>query len=104
MPEIIKDAVETVAFGADADLRRAVADIVADVEARGTAAVRELSHRFDGWNPDDFRLSDAAIERVVASVDPSTIADIEFAQSQIRRFAEAQLETMGPLEIETLPA
>ena len=103
MPEIIKDAVETVAFGADADLRRAVADIVADVEVRGTAAVRELSHRFDGWNPDDFRLSDAAIERVVASVDPSTIADIEFAQSQIRRFAEAQLETMGPLEIETLP-
>jgi len=103
VPEVIKEAVEKEAFGTDADLSALVADLIADVAARGTVAVRDASRRFDGWDPERFRLSEGQIERAMAAVDPSTVADIEFAQSQIRRFAEAQLATMLPLEVETLP-
>ena len=47
---------------ADARVRRTVEEVLADIEARGDAAVREYSERFDGWSPADFRLSRAAIE------------------------------------------
>ena len=35
-----------------------VREILADIERRGEAAVREYSRRFDGWDPDDFRVPD----------------------------------------------
>jgi sulfopropanediol 3-dehydrogenase len=80
-----------------------VAAIVADVRDRGDAAVREYSARFDSWEPESFRLNNAEVERAVASVDAQTLADIRFAQSQVRRFAEAQRESMHEVEIEISP-
>jgi len=103
LPEILKDAAPKAAFGDDAGLAALVAEMIADVGARGEAAVRDLSSRFDGWEPRHFRLSDEEIDEAVASVPSETRADIEFAQSQIRRFAQAQLASMLPVEIETLP-
>ena len=47
---------------ADAKVRRTVEDILGAIEARGDAAVREYSVRFDGWSPDEFRLNRAAID------------------------------------------
>jgi sulfopropanediol 3-dehydrogenase len=46
---------------ADTEVRATVEAIIAEVEQRGDEAVRELSRRFDGWDPDDFRLSQAQI-------------------------------------------
>ena len=46
---------------ADAKTRAAVEAIIADVKARGDAAVRDLSERFDKWSPPSFRLSDDEI-------------------------------------------
>src|SRR5712692_8668831 len=88
---------------ADAKTRVTVEAIIADVKARGDAAVRELSERFDKWSPPSFRLSDDEIRALVAKVSPQTIDDIKFAQAQIRNFAEIQRASMRDVEVETLP-
>lgn len=71
--------------------------------ARGDAAVRELSQKFDKWSPESFRLSPTQIEEVMASLPPQTIADLEFAQSQVRHFATEQHKALRDIEVETLP-
>ena len=103
MAEILKDATAKRAHGSDPDLAERVRGLIADVEARGEAAVREMSADFDDWKPDRFELTHDQIEEIAAGVDPSTIDDISFAQTQIRNFARAQLETLADLEVETLP-
>lgn len=103
MAEILKDARSKGAHGADFALTEKVHSIISDIESRGEAAVRELSAQFDSWEPEQFRLTETQIEQTVASVAPETIADIEFAQTQIRNFAQAQLDSMLPVEVETLP-
>jgi sulfopropanediol 3-dehydrogenase len=85
------------------DVTATVTQIIAAVRERGDAAVREYSARFDGWEPERFRLSDEEIERCLARVDAQTLADIEFAQAQVRRFAEHQRAALRDVEVETLP-
>lgn len=46
----------------DRKVRDTVESILLDIEARGDAAVRELSARFDGWDRDDYRLTEQEIE------------------------------------------
>ena len=87
----------------DARVRATVETILSDIEARGDAAVRELSATFDRYEPADFRLSEDEIAAAIAQVAPRDLEDIRFAQAQIRRFAQAQRATMQDLEIETLP-
>src|SRR5437588_4002103 len=88
---------------ADAKVRATVEAIIADVRARGDAAVRELSARFDKWSPASFRLTDDEIGALVARVSPQTIDDIKFAQAQVRNFAEIQRAALKDVEVETLP-
>src|SRR5579862_3442854 len=88
---------------ANSQVRETVAKIVADVKIRGDLAVRELSAKFDRWSPASFRLSQNEIDSLLASVSPQTIEDIEFAQAQIRNFAEHQKTALKDIEIETLP-
>ena len=94
---------EAEAAEADKQVRQAVEGILEDVAWRGDAAVRDLSARFDTWQPASFRLSDAEIQALIASLPERTIADITFAQAQIRRFAEAQRASLQDFEVETLP-
>jgi sulfopropanediol 3-dehydrogenase len=88
---------------ADRKTRHIVEGILDDVMQRGDAAVRDLSLRFDKWEPDSFRLRQEEIDALIASLPAQVIEDITFAQAQIRRFAQAQLGTIRDLEIETLP-
>jgi sulfopropanediol 3-dehydrogenase len=88
---------------ADAKVRQTVEQILADVEARGDAAIRDLSKKFDSWEPASFRLTDAEIDQAIAKVGKRDLEDIKFAQSQVRHFAQKQKETMRDLEVETLP-
>ncbi len=88
---------------ADAQVRATVEAIIADVERRGDDAVRHYSRTFDQWDPADFRLSRADIERAVAKLSPREIEDIRFAQAQIRNFAQVQRASMQDVEVETLP-
>src|ERR1700704_2803803 len=88
---------------ADAKVRETVEQILADVEARRDAAVRNLSRKYDNWEPESFRLTDQEIDRAIAQVAKRDLEDIKFAQSQVRHFAQKQKETMRDLEVETLP-
>ena len=88
---------------ADRQVRETVEKTLADIEANGDKAVRQLSEKFDNWSPDSFRLSDADIAQAMSQVSERDLEDIRFAQAQIRHFAEAQLASMQPVEIETRP-
>ena len=88
---------------ADAKVRTTVEGILLDIEKRGDSAVKELSAKFDQWEPSEFRLSQAAIEKAVKQLSPREIEDIRFAQTQIRRFAEIQRASMQDVEVETMP-
>ena len=88
---------------ADAKVREIVLGIIDDVRTRGDAAVRELSTKFDKWTPDDFRLSNEQIKEVMATLPDQTIEDIQFAQAQVRNFAQHQRESLHDIEVETLP-
>jgi histidinol dehydrogenase/sulfopropanediol 3-dehydrogenase len=84
-------------------LSRAVAEVLARVRAEGDAAVADFARRFDGVDLARFEVTSAEREDAVAALDPQTRADTEFAIANVRRFAEAQLSCLAPLEIELLP-
>ena len=94
---------ETERAAEDAQVRRTVETTLADIAARGDAAVRDLSLKFDRYDPPSFRLSPSEIEAAMSKVSARDLADIEFAQDQIHRFAEVQRATMTDVEVETLP-
>ncbi|MBE2277910.1 MAG: histidinol dehydrogenase [Rhodobacteraceae bacterium] len=87
----------------DARVRVVVEDVLKDIELRGDAAVRDLSLRFDKYDPPSFRLTASEIEAAMQQVSLRDMEDIRFAQDQIRRFAEAQRASMTDIEVETLP-
>ncbi len=95
------DAADTEA--SDREVRQSVEAILEDVQKNGDVAIRALSARFDRWEPAQFRLSQAEIDALIASLPAQTINDIRFAQAQIRRFAEAQRAALVDIEIESLP-
>ncbi|MEA1673709.1 histidinol dehydrogenase [Nitrospirillum sp. BR 11163] len=84
-------------------VRDAVEGILADIQARGDAAVRELSVKFDTWDRDSYRLTDAEIQACIDSLSAQDLKDIEFAQTQVRTFAQHQRDALRDLEVETLP-
>ena len=87
----------------DAKTRTIVETTLADIAANGDAAVRALSEKFDNYSPPSFRLSDADIHALIAQLTPRELADIEFAQEQVRNFAQAQRDSMLDIEVETMP-
>jgi sulfopropanediol 3-dehydrogenase len=104
MPRYLKRGMDASAIkAADVKVRETVESILAQVEEKKDAAIRELSEKFDKWSPKDFRLSPQDIERAIAQVGKRDIEDIKFAQAQVRNFAQKQRETMLDLEVETLP-
>ncbi|MBA2482549.1 MAG: histidinol dehydrogenase [Planctomycetes bacterium] len=88
---------------ADEQVRATVAGIISDVRARGDAAVRECSQRFDGWSPATTRLTQDEIDACIRRLPTRVIDDISFAQAQVRRFAQAQRASVHDCEVETLP-
>jgi len=87
----------------DAKVRHTVETIIKDVEVRGDEAVREYSKKFDNWDPSDFRLTQAEIEKARKALSPREIEDITFAQKQVRNFAQIQRDSMKDVEVETYP-
>jgi sulfopropanediol 3-dehydrogenase len=104
MPRYLKRGMDASAIkAADAKVRETVETILADVETRRDAAVRELSQKFDNWAPANFKLTEQEIERAIGQVAKRDLDDIKFAQAQVRNFAAKQKATMQDLEVETLP-
>ncbi len=87
----------------DAKVRAVVEDALADIEARGDAAIRELADKFDNYTPESYRLSQREIDELIAEVSPRDMEDIRFAQAQVRKFAEIQRASMQDVEVETMP-
>ncbi len=87
----------------DAKTRSVVEATLKDIEARGDAAVRELSEKFDKYSPPAFKLSQSEIDAIISKVSDREMADIKFAHDQVRNFAQAQRDSMLDIEVETLP-
>jgi sulfopropanediol 3-dehydrogenase len=88
---------------AEAQVRQTVEGILVDIKARGDAALRDYSEKFDGWAPEKFRLSREEIDACYDQVTEQNIEDIKFAQAQIRNFAEIQKAALVDVEEETYP-
>lgn len=88
---------------ANRQIRDTVEHILADIEARGNQAIRDLSIKFDNYDRDDYRLSNAEIDRCINQLSRQDIRDIEFAQSQVFNFASEQKKCLRDLEVETRP-
>ena len=87
----------------DAKVRAIVESTLAEIEQGGDKAVRALSEKFDGYRPEKFRLTLGEIEALIGELSAEEIADIKFAQEQVRNFAQAQRDSMLDIEVETLP-
>lgn len=87
----------------DAEVSEIVKSTLKAIEARGDEAVREFSEKFDNYTPKSFKLSPAEIDSLVKKVSPQDLEDINFAQKQVRNFAQAQRDSMQDIEVETMP-
>lgn len=80
-----------------------VKDIIANVRAQGDAAVREYSRTYDRSDVEIFEVSPEDRLEAIANLDPQTRKDTEFAIERVKAFAEAQFQTLLPLEFDALP-
>lgn len=87
----------------DAKTRAIVEAGLKEIETKGDAAVRDMSVKFDNYDRESYLLSQAEIEALIAKVTPREMADIKFAQEQVRVFAQHQRDSMLDIEVETMP-
>ena len=87
----------------DTKVRAVVESALADIEARGDRAVRDLAEKFDNFSPASFRLTQDQVDELMAQVSARDMDDIRFAQDQVRNFAEIQRASMQDVEVETMP-
>jgi sulfopropanediol 3-dehydrogenase len=79
--------------------RTVAADMLADIAARGEAAVRDYAAKLDQW-VGDIVVPKEEIERRTRDIAPSIRRDIEFATARVRRFATAQRESIREFAVE----
>lgn len=104
MPTTLKTAqTKSFADSAQEEVGQRVRQIIGDIRSRGDAAVAEYSQTFDRWAPDSFRLDAERVAAIMATLPQQVIDDIVFVQTQVRRFAQAQRDSLTDVEIETLP-
>lgn len=99
---VIKDGGHRL-FEEDEDTTTYVRDMLKTLKNEGMDAVRKFSREFDEWDPPSFELSDKEIEEAISKCDDQLIEDTDLCQANVRRFAEQQLATMQPLEVESSP-
>ena len=84
------------------EARRVVDEMLANIAVRGEEAVREYARNLDGWTG-DIVVSAEEIERRTHDIDAGVKHDIEFATAQVRRFAQAQRDSMHEFSLEVQP-
>lgn len=87
----------------NAPVEKLVAEVLAAVRERGDEAVREFAQRFDKSDLGSFEVTEAEKQAAVAALDPQSRKDTEFAIANVRAFAEAQFDTILPLDTEIRP-
>lgn len=104
MIKYLKDGIDgEVAEATDKKVQIIVEDILADIDKRGDAAVRDYSEKFDKWSPESYRLCEEEIKACYSELTQQQLDDIKFAQEQVRNFAQHQRDSMKDVEVETLP-
>ncbi|TML65535.1 MAG: histidinol dehydrogenase [Actinobacteria bacterium] len=76
--------------GATPDDLESVRAVIADVRARGDAAVRELTERFDGCVVGDLRIPEDALMVALDAIDDELRDALTYARDAIRAYHEAQ--------------
>ncbi|MBV9197054.1 MAG: histidinol dehydrogenase [Solirubrobacterales bacterium] len=89
--------------GPDPVVARRVSEMLLAVERGGADAVRAYSRELDGWDPPSFEVTSAQIARAADLLPDALRQSIDFAQAQIRNFAQLQRATLTDFEAETLP-
>ena len=84
-------------------VKKVVEETLHKIEIEGDKYIRDLSKKFDNYSPTNFKLSENEITQLMSEISDEDMEDIEFAQQQVRSFAEAQLKTIKELEVETQP-
>lgn len=102
MPDYLKQAPPP-PLQAREEVRRTVAEMLERIQSEGPEAIRDYSRKLDNWDPPSFRVSSSEVEAASSSLSEQLREHIAFAQDQVRTFAQRQRETMGALEVETLP-
>jgi sulfopropanediol 3-dehydrogenase len=85
------------------EVTRTVTEMLLTIERDGERAIRRYSRDLDGWDPPSFVVDRDDVRVAAHALSPALLEHIAFAQEQVRRFAQAQLETMNELDVETLP-
>jgi histidinol dehydrogenase len=79
------------ATAARAEALATAATLVAEVAARGEAALREQAERFDGASGHDIRVPAEHLEEALAGLDPRVRTALEEAIARVRRASAAQV-------------
>ncbi|MEI3856091.1 MULTISPECIES: histidinol dehydrogenase [Ensifer] len=98
-----KAAQASVTGSTDSAVTKTVEALLAKVEAGGDKAVRELSLQFDKLDRESYRLTENEIANCINSLTKQEREDLDFAQEQVRKFAEAQKAALLDIEVESLP-
>src|SRR5689334_6883556 len=90
-------------FENDPETGQMVSEMLRELERDGMDAVRRYSQKFDQWSPLSFELSAQQVDSIIATLPEQVVTDTDFCQGNVRRFAQAQLKTLLPLEVEIRP-
>ena len=80
------------------NLRETVAGIIGEVRGRGDAALREYNEKFDGCTRESLRVSREEIDAAYKELGEQELADLKAAHHNIEAFANAQRQTVKPLD------
>ena len=99
--EYVKQATKTPESGAD-DTRRIVTEMLDEIASGGEGRVRDYARELDRWYG-EIVVSQGQIEAAAAQLSDRVKADIAFAHDRVRRFAQAQRDSLGEFETELSP-
>ena len=101
--EYLKKAIsDSVIVDEDEKVQSTVKAMLQRIKGEGEVAVRAFAKQFDNWQG-EFLLSDKKRHALIDEVPKRVKDDIDFAHRQIKRFAEAQRDSLVSFEIETEP-
>ncbi|MGO3548697.1 histidinol dehydrogenase [Paucilactobacillus nenjiangensis] len=76
----------------DPKIEAAVREIIETVQAKGDAAVRDYTKKFDGVELADFKISEERIDAAYENIDPKTKEALEVARDNIISFHKKEVE------------
>ena len=92
---------------ANDDVEQTVLAIINDVKSRGDDALCQYAEKFDGFIPENFRVTDAEIDEAFKNCETGLIEAIEKAAGRVMEFHKTQLHSArsfkeGNLEVQTV--